>query len=353
MATKISNNRYKSSVYLGKDTNGKRIQKVFYAETADEADFMALEFKLKKNRQEKRINLTLSEAMENYLNAKDEILAPNTLAGYKQIKKNHFLRLQSQKISDIDTAVLQAEINYELKHGNIRKKKLSPATVKKGAKFIVTVLNFYFPDKKINISFPRETKKEYATPDGKTLQRIFQAAKGSDIEIPILLASWLSLRIGEICALKWKDIKKDYIDINQSMSIIEGKKVMRSTKTEASDRKIPLPKHIKELLDKTPKESEYVTELDFYQIRYRFNKLLNDNDIPKCRFHDLRHANASIMLQLGIPDRYAQERGGWASTAVLKNTYQQTFSEESLKVAKKIDDYFEQLIHTKIHTSEK
>ena len=50
------------------------------------------------------------------------------------------------------------------------------------------------------------------------------------------------------------------------------------------------------------------------------------------------------MLQLGIPDKYAQERGGWASNTILKSVYQQTFSSESIKVAERIDNYFESLI---------
>ena len=50
--------------------------------------------------------------------------------------------------------------------------------------------------------------------------------------------------------------------------------------------------------------------------------------------------NASVMLALGIPDKYAMERGGWSTNSTLKNVYQHTFSEERKRVDEKIDNYF-------------
>lgn len=353
MATKITDNRYKTSVYLGKDHNGKRIQKVFYARTADEADFLALEFKLKKRQESNPTNLTLGKAIDQYIDSKDAILSPNTIVGYKQIRRNRLQSIMDKKLCEVDSAVLQKALNDEYKLGGKHGKGLEAGSIKNASKLAKATINFFYPDKRIKVTLPKEQKKEYATPNGTELIKIFQAAENTKIEIPILLASWLSLRIGEVCGLKWKDIKNGYIEINESMSYIDGKAIPTPTKTASSNRKIPLPIYIKNKLDRIPKEGEYIVNLKSYQIRRRFKSLLEKNGLRACRFHDLRHANASIMLQLGIPDKYAQERGGWASTAVLKSVYQQTFTEEQLNVAKKIDDYFESLIHISIHTKEK
>jgi len=67
---------------------------------------------------------------------------------------------------------------------------------------------------------------------------------------------------------------------------------------------------------------------------------------PDCRFHDLRHANASMMALLNIPDRYAQERGGWSTGHIMKSVYQQVFSEEQKQVADIINNYVKGLLHT-------
>ena len=55
--------------------------------------------------------------------------------------------------------------------------------------------------------------------------------------------------------------------------------------------------------------------------------------------------NASIMLMLGIPDKYAMERGGWSSSGVLKSVYQHTFSDERRQVDERIDGYFDALLN--------
>jgi hypothetical protein len=53
--------------------------------------------------------------------------------------------------------------------------------------------------------------------------------------------------------------------------------------------------------------------------------------------------NASVMLALNVPDKYAMERGGWSNTATLKNVYQETFTPEREKVDNIIDNYFSAL----------
>jgi len=44
---------------------------------------------------------------------------------------------------------------------------------------------------------------------------------------------------------------------------------------------------------------------------------------------------------LGVPDKYAMERGGWSTDNILKSVYQQTFSSKRRRVDAVIDDYNE------------
>ena len=68
------------------------------------------------------------------------------------------------------------------------------------------------------------------------------------------------------------------------------------------------------------------------------------------RFHDLRHINASVMLALGVPNKYAQERMGHATDNMLKTVYQHTMSAEQAAVAQKVDDYFFSKLQTNLQT---
>ena len=77
---------------------------------------------------------------------------------------------------------------------------------------------------------------------------------------------------------------------------------------------------------------------------YRYRKCLKQADLPEITFHDLRHINASLMAKLRIPDKYAQERGGWKTDHIMKSVYTETFSEERERVDGIIDGYFEKFV---------
>ena len=344
MATKVSNGRYKTTVFLGLDENDKRKYKPFYAKTADEADLLALEFKIRKQKQEDTCNLTLDDAMEQYINSKDAILSPTTIREYKMIHRLRFQHLMNEKIVNINSTVLQKAVNTEIKNGGAKGKKLSPKSIKNATALVITSINFFLPDKRLKVTLPQQQKIDYSTPDGERLAKIFKAAEGADIEVPILLAAWLSLRESEICGLKWKDIKEDHIEINEAIVYANKEQISKAPKTVQSKRKILLPKYLKEKIEALPKESEYIINLKNYSIYNKFKQLLKKNGIEHCRFHDLRHSNASIMHQLGVPNKYAQERGGWSSDKVMTTIYQQTFDEEQKRIAEKIDNFFENLI---------
>ena len=82
-------------------------------------------------------------------------------------------------------------------------------------------------------------------------------------------------------------------------------------------------------------------------IYFRWIKLLNDNHLPHMTFYDLRHLNASVMALLRVPDKYAQERGGWKSDKIMKRVYTQTFAEERERVDNTIDEYFGNIVDGK------
>jgi integrase len=53
----------------------------------------------------------------------------------------------------------------------------------------------------------------------------------------------------------------------------------------------------------------------------RFKELIERADVPKIRFHDLRHCHATLLLQEGLPAKVVSERLGHASIAITLDTY--------------------------------
>ena len=158
----------------------------------------------------------------------------------------------------------------------------------------------------------------------------------------MLLGLWQGFRVSEIRGLKKSDFKKGVLSVNRVIVTADGKAIEKElAKTEQSKRSLQVPPPIQKLVDKV--SGEYITTLSGESIYKRFKRKMIRLGYPDATFHDLRHLNASVMLMLGIPDKYAMERGGWSNTATLKNVYQETFTPEREKVDNTIDNYFSTL----------
>jgi hypothetical protein len=50
------------------------------------------------------------------------------------------------------------------------------------------------------------------------------------------------------------------------------------------------------------------------------------------------------MAALGISDTYAQRRGGWSSTEVLKNVYQNVMTEQDKIFTSRLNNHFSEML---------
>lgn len=349
MATKIKPGVYKTTVYIGTE-NGKRKYKAVYGSTAREADYNAELYKTNHMRSTAPGKMTVGEAVDEYIESRTAALSPSTISGYRQIRRNRFKPLMEMQLAKLNRRVLQMAVNDELKLTTRAGNPITVKSVKEACSLILTAVKYVDEDLHIGeITYPRRPAPEYTTPDPEQLREIFKAVKGTDIELPVYLAAWLSLRTSEIKGLKWSDVHEDYLSITGATVAGDGgKDVYRNVgKTTSSIRRIPLPTFIRHMFDDIPHgDDEFVFHFKGSMIYKHYNMALARAGLEPGRFHDLRHANASIMLMLGVPDRYAQDRGGWASTHVMKSAYQQTFDSAALTYAAVIDDFFLKLVES-------
>lgn len=326
-AKKLPSGNWRVNLYTGKDLKGRRQYKSFTADTKKEAEFMAAEYNLK--RKTKPADLTLGEAMERYISSKENVLSPTTINSYRIIKKYHFPALVNLKLSALDQVTIQQAIN------SLSADK-TPKTVHNAHGLLSATLNMFVPEFRLTTKLPRKQKafKELPAPEV-----IINLVKGTEIELPVLLALWCGYRMSEIQGFYKSDFKNNILTVNRVTVTVNGEQITKSSaKTYNSNRQNRVPKRIAELIRAV--EGDRLVTLSGTAIYKRFVKLLEANGY-KMTFHDLRHLNASVMLQLGIPDKYAMERGGWSTTSTLKSVYQHTFSEERKKVDDTIDNYFE------------
>lgn len=308
-----------------------------------EAELMAREYQLGRKKKKEQ-GKTVGECIDEYISLKENILSPTTIEGYRKDRRNSLAELCDIYINDITSTDIQAHIN------RLALNK-SPKTVRNAHGLLVSVLNTYAPELHIRTTLPKQQKKIKQLP---LVEDVLRVVVGSDIELPCLLAIWCSLRMSEIRGAKKTDIKDGILTVHDTVVTVRGEHIEKhQTKTLESTRQIRLPERIESLITALPEEQLYLTPLSGQAIYKRFKRLLEKNNIESMTFHDLRHMNASVMLALGIPDKYAMERGGWSSPHIMKEVYQHTFTAERQAADDKIDHYFTSVLDTILDTMQK
>lgn len=333
-AKKLPSGSYRCLVYVGKDASGKRQYKSFTADTKKAAEYQAAQYLIKKDELKQTKSETLfSDELEKYIANKEAVLSPSTIKGYKNIEKilkRDFSEFYSMKISNIEQEHVQNVIN------KLSKDK-SPKTVRNYHGLISAVLG---SNLNLNTTMPQRIQPELYIPSDREIKVLVNAVKGTELEIPVLLGAFCMMRRGEICGLSIKDIKGNTIHVHHSLVLGPDKKWhLKAPKTTTSDRYIEAPQFVIDRIN----QIGHITNLNPHSITIMFQRVLDKNNIPHFRFHDLRHYSASIRHTLGIPDAYIMADGGWCSDKVLKAVYRHTMSDRKKEMSDKANNHFESL----------
>ena len=186
--------------------------------------------------------------------------------------------------------------------------------------------------------------------DADEVNALFEAAKGSKLELPILFGAFYGLRRSEAIGLKWDaiDFDQNTITIRHTVTScdLDGKRVLvasDTTKTKSSMRTLPLVPFMRERLLTLKEEQQenrrlcgrsYIKEyLEYvcvneigdlikpHYVTESFPKLLKTNGMRQIRYHDLRHSCASLLLANGVPMKQIQEWLGHSDFSTTANIY--------------------------------
>ena len=348
-AKKLPSGNWRVQVFDYKDASGKNHYRSYTAPTKAEAEYMAAFFK--KNRPEKQIKLymTVGEAVDQYIDL-SQTLSPTTIARYKAMRKHGFPHLMHIKVDDLDDLMMQNAINIEAKRPKERTgETLTPKTVKNEYGLISSSLKAIC-NKSFNVKLPKvQTKpKELPSPEA-----VISLLRGTSIELPCLLAMWLSFSMSEIRGFRCSSIRDGYIYVDQVVVDVDGLATeKKDAKVDSRNRRQAVPEHIMDLIKQQETWVNYTATgkdgplipLTQSQIYKPFVRLMEKNGIDMT-FHDLRHMFASVMLtKLNIPEKVVQDEGGWSTPHVMKKVYSNTFSDSRKNADKLRDEYFEGLL---------
>lgn len=277
---------------------------------------------------------TLAEACDAYI-ADCELLSPSTIAGYKRLKNNTFQSLMPRQLSSISNEAINREIRAMVKAGK------SPKYISNAVGLLRPVLKQFYKDFELDIQMPQKKKTKLPMPSDDDIKAIMQAAKDTEMELPILMGVWMGMRMSEIRGARYCDIEGNRLHICRAIvDDVDGNPVEKDPKTYSGDRRVEIPAYIQSLLP-GGEPNETIVKLSRQAIYKRFSRILEKAGVQHYRFHDLRHANAAAMIRLGINAKYAMERNGWATDYMYKQVYGYIMDDKMQEEAIRIDSYFQ------------
>ncbi len=336
MATprKLPSGNWRVRVYDYTDESGVKRYRSFTADSRKECAAMAAEFAQNKNRIAAG-DLTVAEAIDEYIRVKSEVLSHSTIRGYQTQRKNYYKSIEYLRIQTLTTSTIQEWINRLAG-------KLSPKTVSNVNGLLMAALAMFAPELRIHVTLPRKIPSQLYTPSDSDVKALLAAIDDDELYLAVLLAAFGPLRRGELCALESTDIHDNYITVTKCMvKDFDGVwHVQPRPKTDASFRTVDFPEFV---IKHIPKKEGLIFNCNPDNITNRFHRTIQRNDLPPFRFHDLRHYAASIMHAIGVPDQYIMQRGGWATDGIMKTVYRDTIDEQTIKMNQKINQHFAEL----------
>lgn len=325
---------FRVQVYDYTDVNGKKHYKSFTAPTKKQAQAFAAEWKANRD-QKGPEDLTVHDAVGKYLDVKKSVLSPSTVRGYEGLQRNYFSDdFGRRKLNELTSPIIQLWVST-------LSAKLSPKTVRNAYALLTASLDMFYPDFHVQATLPAKKRPELYCPSDEDVKKLLKHIKGTELEIAVLLAAFGPLRRGEICALEDTDIHGNTITVNKSMvQGPDGAWVIKQPKTYGSYRDVEFPDFV---IERISGINGRIIKATPSRITGRFIKAIESTDIPRFRFHDLRHYSASIMHAIGVPDQYILQRGGWISDSVMKSVYRNVIDLEAAKQNKKINEHFKDM----------
>jgi len=191
----------------------------------------------------------------------------------------------------------------------------------------------------------KEATKGIRVLNADQARTLLGAARGDRLEALYVLAITAGLREGELLGLRWQDVDLEGATLSVRQQLTRTKKdglCFTTPKSPKSRRSVRLTRSAVEALERHRRRqleeksrlaglwrdtglvftSTTGTPLDVGNLTYRsFRPLLEQADLSRIRFHDLRHTCATLLLSKNVNPKVVQERLGHANISETMDTY--------------------------------
>ena len=206
---------------------------------------------------------------------------------------------------------------------------------------------------------PKHSTPEMRTWSAEELRRFLDHVRTDRYYAAWRLAAMTGLRRGELLGLRGRDVDLDAgrLSVTQTLLSVRNKLLYSTPKTKKGRRSVALdPETVAELRRLRIRQNEerlifggdwpdhdlVFTREDGEPVhpdrfsRDWFAQHLKAADLPRIRFHDLRHTHATMALAAGVHPKVVSERLGHATISITLDTYSHAIPALQEEAAEKI-----------------
>jgi integrase len=315
-------------------------------------------------------HITVREWLQTWLETVRSEITPKTAERYGEICRNFLMpALGNMGLTRLAPTQIQAAYNAWAIGGRRDGKAggLSPQTRRHIHRVLRTALARAVEQQLIGRNpadvfkkrLPKVERRELVTLTADQSARLLEALAHSRVYWPVLIALATGMRRGEILALRWKNVDLDGGTLRVVESLEQTKTSIRFKAPKSGrHRAITLPGYaVAELRRLKREQAESLLALGVRQsgdtllccrsdgephqplsLTYEFARFMRRlKDLPRVRFHDLRHSHATQLLASGIHPKIASERLGHASVGITLDLYSHVTDTMQGEAAAKLD----------------
>jgi integrase len=314
--------------------------------------------------------MTVAEYLYFWLDHMRFRVRPTTYDGYRCICEIHVIpRLGATRLVDLHPLQIQRMYTEALVSGRARgsgglaaRSVLHLHRVLKEALAQAVRWQIIAANPALGAQPPRPVRPELIVVDPDMARRVLTSVVGTDLHAPVALALGTGMRRGEILGLKWPDIEDapPVLRVRRSLQVTRDGIVFQEPKTARSRRAITLPGFVVDALGAqrsvqgarqadlgllwqegglvVDRGDGHPWDPDAFSGKWR--RFVSRAGLPRIRFHDLRHAHATLMLVKGAHPKVVSERLGHATIAITLDVYSHVIPSMQNEAARLVDEVF-------------
>ncbi len=308
--------------------------------------------------------------LADWLRKEKELIDISTWSSYRLIVESHvtpYFKPFNYTLTELTPQIIQRYYDTKKESGRLDGKGgLSAKTVIQHHAVIHQTLKQALNELRIpynpadRVRLPKKERFEGGFYTSEQIDRLLECCDEEPMRSIIMMTAFYGLRRSEVLGLKWSAVNYERQTIRICHTVVRIGEIIQKdkTKNQTSRRDYPITPNILDCLRQLKaredanrrffgaeyQESDYIFKWDDGRpispdyVSSKFSKILRQNNLPKIRFHDLRHSCASILIDMGFSLKDIQEWLGHADITMTGNVYGHLFNDRKVALANQLAD---------------